>query len=610
MSAADEGGEPMLRSGLAVIVDAYAAFGWKLPLLGALTAANALLEGLTLAMLLPLLQIVGMEAQESRIAQATGALFASIGVAVTPALIGEVLGVLLIASLAVFLVQAYLATQLQSQYVAIWQERVFNAVISANWAFLRLQSSGELVGALSTEASRIGGAFYQANLIASSVIFLIVQIAIAAFIAPAVTALLLLLAAVLFFVTEHMVRRAVHIGGELTNANSAMFATVGEIAGSMKTIKATAREDSAKAWLGRHFAVIRDLTFRNAFDVQLVRAIFEYASTGGVVLLLLLGPLLFKIDVTAILIVIAIFVRLFPKVTGLRQCLQSIGLLLPAFDALRGLLRSAERACERGDGGAAIRFGEPAAIELRNVWLSGDAGEPILRDICLKIAPGEHVAFVGPTGAGKTTLLDCVLGLATPAAGEVLVDGRKLSEIDLAGWRHVVGYLGQEPVMLARSVRDNIAWNREDASAREIEEALKAADAAFVFAMPGGIEAVVGERGGSLSGGERQRLALARALLGAPRLLVLDEATSALDVETEQRIAASIRKRRGAITVMSITHRLSSARYADQIVLLDRGEVVERGGFAELMAAQRRFAAMWRAQEGHQEATALADSEP
>jgi ATP-binding cassette subfamily C protein len=589
----------MLRSGLAVVADAYGTFGWKVPLLAALTVVNALLEGLTLAMLLPLLQILGMEAQGSRITQAAGALFASLGLSATPTTIGEVLGLLLVTSLCVFLAQAYLSTLLQSQYVARWQERIFDAVISANWTFLRRQKSGELVGALSTEASRVGGAFYQTNLIASSVIFLAVQIAIAALIAPIITATLLLLAAVLFFATEHMVRRAVHIGGELTEANSAMFASVGEISEALKTIKATARESDAKSWLGQHIARIRDLTFRNAFDVQIVRAVFEYASTAGVVLLLLLGPLLFHIDVAAILIVIAIFVRLFPKVTGLRQCLQSIGLFLPAFDALRDLLHSAERAHEQGCHREAVRWLEPVAIELRNVSVSGDAREQILCDVTLTVAPGEHVAIVGPTGAGKSTLLDCVLGLTSPAGGEVLVAGRKLSEIDLVGWRHAVGYIGQDPVILARSVRDNIAWTRADVSTREIEHALNAADADFVLALPGGIEAMLGERGGALSGGERQRLALARALLGAPRLIVLDEATSALDVETERRILASIRKMRGEVTVMSITHRLSSVRDADRIVLLDRGVVVEQGGFSELIAAQGRFAAMWRAQEGH-----------
>ena len=163
--------------------------------------------------------------------------------------------------------------------------------------------------------------------------------------------------------------------------------------------------------------------------------------------------------------------------------------------------------------------------------------------------------------------------------------------------------------MLATSIRDNIAWGRDDASTGQIEDALKAADAGFVLVLPGGVDTVLGERGGSLSGGERQRLGLARALVGAPRLLVLDEATSALDVETEQRIAASIRRRQGEITVMSITHRLSSARHADRIVLLDQGKVVEQGSFSELMAAQRRFAAMWRAQEGHHEAAALSGLE-
>jgi ATP-binding cassette subfamily B protein len=126
--------------------------------------------------------------------------------------------------------------------------------------------------------------------------------------------------------------------------------------------------------------------------------------------------------------------------------------------------------------------------------------------------------------------------------------------------------------------------------------------------LPAGIETILGERGGALSGGERQRLALARALLGAPRLIVLDEATSALDVETERRILAAIRKRRGDVTVLSITHRLSSVRDFDKIVLLEGGAIVQQGSFAELTATQGRFLEMWRAQEGHDQVEGLASA--
>jgi ATP-binding cassette subfamily C protein len=589
----------LFRLAAALAADAYGVLGFRLLLLFGFTLASAICEGLVLAMLLPLFATLGLSTaggSESVITSAVERVFAWFNIAISTAAIGGLMLILLAAASTVFLVQSYLATRLQARYVAHWQCRLFAAITETSWPFLRRQQGADIIGALSTESLRLGGAFYQLNLIVTSATFLAMQIAIAAVIAPAVTLAMLLLAVFLFLVTQQILRRALALGGELSVANADLLAAGGETMAAMKLIKATAREALARGRIARQVERIERLSFRNAFDVQIVRAIFEYASAATLMILLFGAPLLLGVDVVSVLIVIAIFVRLFPKVTGLRQCVQSIGLALPAYDTLRGIVKKAAAAREGSDAAHGPTRSGPADIRLQHASIRGEAGEPVLDQVNLDIPAGSFVAIVGPTGAGKTTTVDCVLGLVSPGSGEVLVDGVPLSSIGLQRWRGAVGYLGQDPILFSGTLRDNILWGRTGCDDAAVIEALRAADASFVLRLPQGLETDVRQCGSRLSGGERQRIALARALLGTPRLLILDEATSALDIETERNIIDALRARRGKTTIIAITHRLALVRNADQVVMMERGRVVEQGSFAWLQAARGRFAAFCQAE--------------
>jgi ATP-binding cassette subfamily C protein len=589
----------LLRSAAALAADAYGVLGFRLLLLFGFTLASAVCEGLVLAMLLPLFATLGLSttgASESVINSAVERIFTWFNISVSTAAVGSLMLVLLAAAATIFLIQSYLATQLQARYVAHWQCRLFTAITEAGWPFLRRQRGADVIGALSTESLRLGGAFYQLNLIVTSATFLAMQIAIAAVIAPAVTLAMLLLAVFLFFVTQQILRRALALGGELTVANADLLAAGGEMMAAMKLVKATAREPLARERIACQVERIEHLSFRNAFDVQIVRAIFEYASAATLMVLLFGAPLLLGVDVVSVLIVIAIFVRLFPKVTGLRQCVQSIGLALPAYDTLRAVVEKASAARQLLVPAHGPTHAGPADIRLQHASIRGEAGEPVLDQVSLDIPSGSFVAIVGPTGAGKTTLVDCVLGLVAPASGEVFVDGAPLSSIGLQQWRRAVGYLGQDPVLFSGTLRDNILWGRAGCDDAAVIEALRAADASFVLRLPQGLDTDVRQWGSGLSGGERQRIALARALLGAPQLLILDEATSAVDVETERNIIDALRTRRGKTTILAITHRLAIVRNADLVVMMERGRIVEQGSFAQLQAARGRFAAFCQAE--------------
>lgn len=237
-------------------------------------------------------------------------------------------------------------------------------------------------------------------------------------------------------------------------------------------------------------------------------------------------------------------------------------------------------------------------IRLQDVSLVyPERDEPALSGIDLEIPVGSTTALVGASGSGKSSLVDLIVGLLSPSGGHILVDGVDLEQINLDGWQQKLGVVSQDVLLLNASISDNIAFSLPEARDTDIRAAAHAADAAsFIEALPKGYDTVIGERGFQLSGGQRQRLSLARSLLTNPELLILDEATSALDSPSEARILAAVDRFACGRTVLTVAHRLSSVRHADQIVVIERGRIVERGRHHELLARGGRYAELWNRQ--------------
>ncbi len=291
--------------------------------------------------------------------------------------------------------------------------------------------------------------------------------------------------------------------------------------------------------------------------------------------------------------------------TQLVQPVRFLGMILPAVSMAAA---SAERVYDILDAAPAVREA-PDAIELTHsrgrvcfekVSFAYGRHSSILKDISFEAEPDQVIALLGPTGSGKSTIVNLIPRFYDPSAGRITLDGQDIRRLTLASLRAQIGMVLQETLLFAASIRENIAFGRPEATQAEIEAAAQAAQAhEFILRTPQGYATEVGERGMTLSGGQKQRLAIARALLTDPRILILDDATSSVDTETEHQIQLALERVMQNRTTFVIAHRLSTVQRADLILVLDKGRIVARGRHAELLRGSSLYQTIYEQQLKH-----------
>jgi len=385
--------------------------------------------------------------------------------------------------------------------------------------------------------------------------------------------------------------------GALAEVTGVLLETL-SVSGAL-LLKVSGTEDQEAARLERRARALLEVSLRHSLVGRWFQMMMKLFQDVGPALVYGAGGLLVingGLAVGTVIAFVALLKRLYPPASALATVHVEVVTSYAYFDRIFAVL-DLEPAI--GDAPDAIELGAPTgALRFDHVGFSYDEGEPILRDVDLEVPAGTCVALVGRSGAGKSTLAALVPRLHDPTAGTVTIDGHDLRAVTLASLRRQIAVVTQETFLFHASIRDNIRYASPDATPEQVEAAARAAQIHdFVAALPDGYDTIVGDRGYRLSGGERQRLAIARALLRNPRILILDEATSSLDSHNEAAIQAALVPLLANRTSLVIAHRLSTIRSADLIVVLDHGAIVERGTHDQLLALDGRYAALLREQQ-------------
>ncbi len=403
---------------------------------------------------------------------------------------------------------------------------------------------------------------------------------------------LIVLVVIFVCVTSFVIRRTLAGQRLVERANTSLAGTASDALANVVIVQSFTRMAAETRLFGR----IADEVIRNQFPVlnwwAVVNVLTRAASTLTVISIVVIGTVLHingQASVAEIVSFMGFSTLLIGRLESAVQFLSSLFFRLPSLEEFFGVLDARSSVPERP--GAPNLVAARGEVTFEDVSFAYPGGPNVLTEMSFMADPGMSVALVGHTGAGKSTVMALLQRLWDPTSGRILIDGQDLRDVRLDSLRAAIGVVFQENMLFNRSIRDNLLVGNPDASDAEIEYACQLADAhEFITRQPRGYDTMIGERGASLSGGQRQRLAIARALLKNPPILILDEATSALDAATEARVSRALKNLMRGRTTFIVAHRLSTVRDADEILVFDAGRIAERGTFQSLLASKGLFA--------------------
>jgi ATP-binding cassette, subfamily C, bacterial len=586
-----------LRSYLITLIN---IMSWKVALALALMICLSTMEGISLLMLVPLLQLVGLNVEQGsigRLAEFISSIFSTIGIRPTLFAVLCVYVFIVIIHSLLRRWETSVSLTLEYEFVVRLREKLYRAIANTNWLFFARSKVSGFTHALTIEMERIGAAtYYILNLLATGIVA-IVYILFTLKLSAIMTGLVFLCGIGLMFLLKKKTKVAYETGEGLSDAMSGLYNAISEHLNGMKTAKSYGVEE-------HHIEIFKRLAeqvrHKYTYAVQNQAEINYWFNIGSVIILSLILYVSIKIlsiPTAGVLLLLFLFARVMPKLSSIQQNFQSSINMLPSFSRVMELQKRCEEAVET-ETERFVKIDIGNGIKFNKVSFSYDGNSPVIKDLDIAIRAGQTTAIVGPSGAGKTTIADLVMGLIVPNQGCILVDEGELNLERMKAWREQIGYVPQDTFLFHDTLKNNLLWAKPDANEEEINQSLRLAAAKeFINGLPKGLDTILGDRGILVSGGERQRIALARALLRKPSLLILDEATSSLDSENEKRIQNAIEKLHGQMTILVISHRLSTIRGADIIHVVEGGRLVESGTWDELLIKDNgRFKALCRAQ--------------
>ena len=550
-----------------------------------LTALSGLTEGLSLVILIPLVAIA---------MPGGGSVLSDLP------LVGETLArwspdlvTLLMIFIALVVAQALLSrakalfNQRTIQDVsAQLRTRLFESISYARWEALHNRRSSDLNHALTHDIDNVMGSIGSVLAIVQACLMLAIYLVLALLISWPMALFAFVTGGALFLALYPLRRRANRHGKRLIAMYQDQNATVLEFIGSIRLAKLFAAEDRQVREYSGNVGRIRGAVLDFAALSTWGGVFFQIGAALVAALFVYLAIEVFALDFARLATLLVAFARIAPRFSAIQENVQTFLTEAPAFANYRRNADHFEAHREEPALSGATAPSLRESIGLSGVGMTYSGAEtPSLRDVTLEIPKGQIVAMIGPSGSGKSTLADIMAGLFAPTAGIMTIDGVAIDAANRRAWRSTVASVPQESQLLHTTLASNLRLGNAHATDVEIWDALERANIAeLVRALPDGLETVAGDRGTRFSGGERQRFALARALLRKPQLLILDEATSALDWENQRMIVAAITALRGELTILTIAHRPSLVSFADHVVALENGRIVEQGSYEDLAA--------------------------
>jgi ATP-binding cassette, subfamily B, bacterial MsbA len=473
---------------------------------------------------------------------------------------------------------------------------ILHQLLSVGQSYLDSQDSGKLINVLATETWRVSGACTVLANVTINVCMTLIFSILLLLISWKLTLITGCLVLLISLIIQRLTRQAKRTSIQATVTNAELTQRMIETLGGMKLIRAYGRESHEQHRFDVASRAVSKVFFKLDRTSGLVHPLSEILTVALLLGILLATAMVAPGQMAVSAAFLLLLYRLQPRIKQFDLDSVALDSFSGSVEEVRSLLEKSDKPYLRN--GTRVLASIEKGIIFENVSLRYDSGKgAALKHVTCSISIGETTAFVGPSGAGKSSLINLICRFYDPSSGHLLIDGVPLPEFDLAWWRNQIAVVSQEVYLFNASVAENITYGKLDATREELVEAARKAHALdFIEELPNGLETILGDQGVRLSGGQRQRLALARAFIRDPQILILDEATNSLDLISEGVVQDVLEQFGRNRTVLIVAHRMSTIEHADKIIVLDSGRVVESGTVAQLSAADGLFSRFYALQ--------------